>query len=284
MVLKKIGMTGSEGLVGSHLIPLLVRKNFKIIAGSKNEKKNKANVFYKKFDLSKKVNDNLLNKTFGDVDFFIHLGAILPSKKKFSNLKLKKVNLESTKKIINWAIKKKIFFIFFSTISIFNNKNLNYIKYKKIAEKYLIGKKLNYIIIRPSSIYGFGQKDETFLIRNITKIKNKKKLIFYKPFKKNLNFIHAHDISRAIIFLIEKNKTGIFNLINEKNISIPEIITLFKKIFNISKNKISIKYKKQKKNLENKIIVNKINKLGWKCKINLQNGIKKSFVENQIII
>ncbi len=284
MVLKKIGMTGSEGLVGSHLIPLLVRKNFKIIAGSKNEKKNKANVFYKKFDLSKKVNDNLLNKTFGDVDFFIHLGAILPSKKKSSNLKLKKVNLESTKKIINWAIKKKIFFIFFSTISIFNNKNLNYIKYKKIAEKYLIGKKLNYIIIRPSSIYGFGQKDETFLIRNITKIKNKKKLIFYKPFKKNLNFIHAHDISRAIIFLIEKNKTGIFNLINEKNISIPEIITLFKKIFNISKNKISIKYKKQKKNLENKIIVNKINKLGWKCKINLQNGIKKSFVENQIII
>ena len=80
MVLKKIGMTGSEGLVGSHLVPLLAKKNYKIIAGSKKERKNKNNVFYKKFDLSKKINDNLLNKTFGDIDFFIHLGAILPSK------------------------------------------------------------------------------------------------------------------------------------------------------------------------------------------------------------
>ena len=284
MVLKKIGMTGSEGLVGSHLVPLLAKKNYKIIAGSKKERKNKNNVFYKKFDLSKKINDNLLNKTFGDIDFFIHLGAILPSKKGTSNRNLKKVNLDSTKKIINWTIKKKIFFIFFSTVSILGNKNLAYIKYKRIIEKYLIRKKRDYIIVRPSSIYGFGQKDKTFLIKNIVRIKKNKKLVFYKPFKEKLNFIHAHDISRAIIFLIKKNKTGIFNLINEKNISIPDIIFILKKIFNVSKDKILIKYKKKIINLKTKISSKKINKLGWKCKIDLQNGIKRSFVENQIII
>lgn len=284
MVLNKIGVTGYEGLVGSHLVPLLAKKNFKIIATSRKFYKNKNNVNHKKLDLSKKINENLLDKVFGDIDFFIHTAAILPEKKKVNLKQMKLVNLYNTKKLVDWACKKKIFFVFFSTISVFSKKNIYYIKCKKEIENYLAKKTSKFLIIRPSSIYGFGIKDKTFLFNKINKIKNNKKLLFYKPFQEKLNFIHAHDVSRAVMFLIKKKQTGSFNLLNEKNLSIKELIEIFKKIFKISNEKIKINYKNQKKSNLIKINKKKINKLGWRCKISIQNGIIESFVKEKIII
>ena len=284
MVLKNIGITGGTGLVGTHLAPFLAKKNFNIIVTSKSNKKNKSNINYKKLDLSKKIEECALNKIFKNIDCLIHLGAVLPNNKSVKISYLKTVNLDNVKKLIDWANKKNILFIFFSTISIFSSKNINYIKYKKKIEKYLLKKKIKYLIIRPSSIYGAGQKDKTFLIKNIIKINKKKKLTFYKPFKEKLNFIHAHDVSRAILFLIRKKKTGIFNLTNDKNLSIPEIIKVLKTIFKIPEDKILIEYKKFEKINKKKINSKKINKLGWNCKIKLQNGIIKSFLNKKIIV
>ena len=41
MVLNNIGVTGATGLVGSHLIPKLLKNNFKIIAISRKKIKSK---------------------------------------------------------------------------------------------------------------------------------------------------------------------------------------------------------------------------------------------------
>ena len=78
---------------------------------------------------------------------------------------------------------------------------------------------LKLLIIRPTSIYGYGQQDKTFLVRYLNKIKANQKLIFFRPLSMKLNFIHAGDVSNAIIHLIRKNRQGVYNLAHEKNIS-----------------------------------------------------------------
>ena len=56
MVLNNIGVTGATGLVGSHLIPNLLKNNFKIIAISRKKIKSKKNITFKKFNFSTKKN------------------------------------------------------------------------------------------------------------------------------------------------------------------------------------------------------------------------------------
>lgn len=283
MVLNRIGITGAGGLIGSHLLPLLLKSNYKVIATSRKFSKNNKNLIYKKLDFSKKINNKQLEKIFGKLNYLIHTVAILPNNIKKNYNKLKTVNFYNTKKIIDWASKKKTFIIFFSTI--FKPKKKNYYNlYKKKIETYLKNKTTNYLIIRPSSVYGHGLKDKSFLNKKIDEIKEKKKLSFYTPLDQELNFIHAHDVSRAILFLIINNKRGSYDVFNKNFISIKNVKKLLIEVFKISNKKVIIK------NFGNKIYKNsslynkKIFRLGWNCNINLKDGIIDSFVKKKIII
>ena len=84
-------------------------------------------------------------------------------------------------------------------------KKNKYTLLKKKIETYMLKKKnLKYLILRPSSIYGYKQKDKTLLLNKINEIKRKNSVVFFKPLSQKFNFIHAHDVCRAILFLIKK--------------------------------------------------------------------------------
>ena len=117
MVLKRIGLTGSNGLVGKHLIPILRKKKYIIIPTTK-----KGNKSFKKLDLLSNLNEKKLNSIFGKIDCLVHLASILPSRKNVSINNLVQVNYTKTKILIDWAAKKGIFFIFFSSLSILKKK------------------------------------------------------------------------------------------------------------------------------------------------------------------
>ena len=76
MVLKKIGLTGSNGLVGNHLIPMLLKSNFIITPTAKIKTKN-----FKKLNMLNKINEKKLDTIFGNVDCLIHMASILPGRK-----------------------------------------------------------------------------------------------------------------------------------------------------------------------------------------------------------
>ena len=279
MVLKSIGLTGSNGLVGKHLIPILHKKKFIIVPTAR-----KGNKDFKKLDMLLSLNEKKLNSIFGKIDCLIHLASILPSRKNVSINNLIQVNYTKTKILIDWAAKKGIFFIFFSSLSILKKKKNKYTSLKKKIETYMLKKKnLKYLILRPSSIYGYKQKDKTLLLNKINEIKKKNSVVFFKPLTQKFNFFHAHDVSRAVLFLMKKKNKGIFSVTSQKNITLKFLIQTLIKVFKLKKKNIIIKNKTKiiKDNSYNLDL--KIQKLGWKTKINLYDGLKRSFVEKEII-
>ncbi len=96
-------------------------------------------------------------------------------------------------------------------------------------------KNLKYLILRPSSIYGYKQKDKTLLLNKINEIKKKNSVVFFKPLTQKFNFVHAHDVCRAVLFLMKKKNKGIFSVTSQKNITLKFLIRTLIKVFKLKK-------------------------------------------------
>jgi nucleoside-diphosphate-sugar epimerase len=103
-------------------------------------------------------------------------------------------------------------------------------------------------------------------------IKNKK-VILYDDFDAEYDYIYVKDASNAILFSIENEIEGIFNIGSGKGIKVFEI----KKIFeNIIKEKFEIEFKDKRKG-KDILNIDKIKKIGFEIKYNIEEGILETF-------
>lgn len=293
-MIESIALTGASGVLGRHIADLFSKKKIKVFATSRKKLPLKNNyIFWKSMNLEKLKNFKKLDGIFGNSKVLIHAGAYVPLNSKFENIKkINKINIKSTYLLHKWAKKNNAHFIFISGAIVYKNKKnckensplinkKNSIFYgyaKKVCENYLkikINKKEPITILRPSSIYGWGQKKNKITIKILIAAKLQKKITLYKPFGK-INFIHARDIANAIYKCISKKQYGHFNLGFSKMYTIEDLA------------KISIKLNRSKSRIEvhntNKILKENFKfdinsglakkKLGWIPKINLKKGIK----------
>ena len=121
----------------------------------------------------------------------------------------------------------------------------NLIKQKSIKKKYLI--------IKTTSIYGYGLGKDKFL-KKILKIKDLKSK---NDNNQIFNFIHAYDIARFIVTSIKKKDDGIRYLIGDY-ISFEQICDLINnkkyRYANNNEKKNSFFYAKKNQNLKEKLI------------------------------
>jgi len=238
----KCGITGHSGNLGSAII-----------------KKNK-NIKFIKFN-GDVANKNLVNKwmNLNDFDYFIHLAAIVPTKKVSKNYKLaKKVNFIGTKNVVDSLIKykKKLNWFFFASTShvySFSNNKIKesakiqpisqYGRTKLFAENYTINKfkknNIKFCIGRIFSIY--DNKNNDFLISNLkNKMLSKKSRIILSNLNHYRDFVTTKYIERVIIFLMKRKFNGIINIGSGKKSHLKEIAI-----------KIANKYKKNVKIIDN---------------------------------
>ena len=143
--------------------------------------------------------------------------------------------------------------------------------------------KLNTTILRFSNAYGrFSTHKTSVIAKFIQNILNNKSVIVNGDGQHTRDFIFVDDICSAIyISLTNKKRLQIYNVSTGKETSINNLISTMKKVLTrYNKYSISVKYSKQrigdmKRNFAKS---NKINKeLGWKSKIELKSGLKKTF-------
>ena len=319
--MKRFIVTGGYGFIGSNLIRLLLKRNFKVLnidnLSYRAQKYNlidikSKNYSFKKVDINnKKKIINLFVKFKPDGIFNLaadtHVDRSIDNSFNFiKNNILGVYNLLEALRIY----KKKIKLIHVSTDEVYGNiikpkrsdESFPYIpnspySASKASSDHLVNSyvktyKINAVISNCSNNYGPRQFPEKLIPKIIYNIINNKTLPIYSKGKNSREWIYVDDHCEALLKLFFKGKIGekynIGSGINCSNIFIvKKILKTFKnKKIKIGKN-VKIKYVKDRPGHDFRYAINskKIQKnLKWKSKMNLQKGISKTvdwYFENQ---
>ena len=153
-----------------------------------------------------------------------------------------------------------------------------YGKTKSQAEKKVLNFR-NSVCFRLATIFGYSYRMRTDLLVNnfvYRAIKEKKLFLFQPHFRRN--YIHVEDVVNAFVFAIEnfsKVKGEIFNLgLSSANLTKLQLAKRIKK--QVPELKIKIVYNKKDPDQRNYFVSNKkIEKLGFKAKVTIDQGIKE---------
>jgi len=158
----------------------------------------------------------------------------------------------------------------------------------KMCEFYNHQYQRNYFSVMPCNLYGTNDNYDLdnshvlpALLRKIheAKVNNNNEVEIWGSGKPKREFLHVDDLAAAILFLLEINFSG--NLINIGSGSDIEIKQLAEKIRKIIRYKGNFKFDISKPDGTPKKLldISKINELGWKPKISLDEGIEKTYLE-----
>lgn len=275
--MKKIIISGSEGFVGKHLIY--------------------------RFSKNKKIRLIKMNRKFGDIkkkytwrklvsaDVLIHLAgqSFVPKTWENPNESIRS-NVLGTVRALDYCRMNNTKMIFISSymygntnkfptnekskIKINNPLALSKAMAEEFCKFYAKNYKIKTIILRPSNIYGPGQKDFFLIPQIIKKFKSKKIVINNINIKRDL--IYVDDFIEAIVKSVSLQKDfEIFNIGSGKSYSINEIVKILKNYF--GKNFYILNKNINRKNeiLQTKLDIGKAKRiLKWKPRWNLKKGLK----------
>ena len=309
----KILVTGGLGFIGSNLINLLLKKNYKVLNIDKvtyasnfyNIKEFKKNKNYKfiRCDLNnpKKLKEIIAKyKPIGifNVAAETHVDRSIDGPKNFINS-----NIIGTFNILEILRKQKIKIklIHISTDEVFGDilrgRSKEDDAYKpsspyaasKAASDHLVTSyirtyKVPAIVTNCSNNFGPRQHPEKLIPKIIYNILNNKNLPIYGKGKNSREWIYVEDHCEALIKIFRKGKLGEFYNIgsnfNKDNLDVAKtLITIAKKKKLLGKN-VKIIFVKDRPGHDMRYAINsnKLKKqLKWKPKVSFMNGLEKTF-------
>jgi nucleoside-diphosphate-sugar epimerase len=295
--MKNFLITGGAGYIGSMLSTVLVNKgknvtvvdDLRYSSSSLNHLKFFSNFKFIKNDVRDK---KLLKKIIPNYDFIIPLAALVGAPLCENNKKeAVETNYESIKFILS-NLKKRQKIIYMNSNSGYGIGEKNkfcteesplkpislYGRTKIEAEQEVL-KFENSVCFRLATVFGYSYRMRTDLLVNYMvyeSVKNGLLKIFEPHFRRN--FIHVRDVVNGIIFAIEKFsylKSNTYNLgLSDANITKYQLAKKIKKY----KKEIVIQIVKGIKDPDQRdyfVSNSKIERKGFKAKINLDMGIKE---------
>ena len=297
-------ITGADGYLGYNIYNEFKKKKYKIIGTTKKINKiHKLNIDFENF--------NINEKKFGKlkIDTIIHLVSLNQIKAEENFNKAKKISIDGTKKLIEFAIKNNIKkFIYFSTAQVYG-KNLtgvvtenttlspinNYAKIHKMTEdlcnKYSKHFKYGVIILRLSNIIGSpGRPDKKLwkLVCNdfCNQAIRKNKIMLKSSGSQTRDFLSIKSLNQIIENVVNKkdlkNKFNIFNVGSGNSITVLKLAeTVQERAEKLFNKKPEIIIKGKSKNIQINYVYN-IDKM-FKYKFNyIKNDIIKE-IDNTLI-
>lgn len=304
----KVLITGGAGFIGSHLIDFLLINNYEVyvidnLSSGSTQFINKDVQFFNVDICSDQI--ELIFKIVRP-DIVIHLASISSVSASLSEpITDLKVNVIGTVNILNQCIKYNIKkFVFSSSASVYGdpenipiNEECNsdpmspYGLSKKTSEKYIemYGELYNlpYSILRFSNVYGPRQsmKSESGVISIfIDSILKGKRPIINGSGNQTRDFIYVSDIITAIHCSMRVQQSEIYNVSNNTELTILEILKILCKLEGISCNPFFHPLKKGdilRSSLDNTKIKNE---LGWVPKVDIHTGLCKTLDYYKIFI
>lgn len=300
---------GSNSFSGSNFIKYLVKKNCRVIGISRSKRKKE--LFFslrknkEKFFLFKKLNinndqkkiTNLINKYKPKyIVNFAAQGMVNESWKE--PLQWYQTNLMSMIALIESLKNKKFIkkFIQFSTPEVYGstskkwiteNENFKpstpYASSRAACDRYFLNlnEQSNFPIVftRAANVYGPEQDLYRIVTKTFTHLIFNKKIYVDGEGNSFRSFIHINDVCEALNIIIKKGKIKeTYHISTKRIISIKNLVYKILKIVN-TKKKLIVLIKKDRLNKDKYYMLNskKLRKLGWRDKINLNNGLIDTF-------
>ena len=173
--MNKFAVTGSNGMTGSHMMSLLKSKGIPVKA-----------VARKDWDLTEWKSFDELDHIFGSVSAIFHFGAQLPynnfNNDNWQTQQIFDANIRSCLNLAEWAKLRNIPIVFLSSAAVYEDPHASKITetnpkvvngfggfygYSKLAAEnilnHLSAEGLKCIVLRPSSLYGYGLPSEKII-------------------------------------------------------------------------------------------------------------------------
>ena len=222
-------------------------------------------------------NGTEIRKLKGKADIFFHLASFCKINQTITNPSLAFENTKSVYEALEFCRKNKVLkFVFFSSSRILCKEKNPYTASKIFGEELCKAYKecygIDYLIIRPSTVYGGLDKTRRLIQIWIDNSRQNKNLIIYGNKSKTLNFTHMDDFFKALFFILEGggwNKE--YNIFGFKR----KVNDFAKEIVKQTKSKSKIIFQRKELSQPQKFLKKdkKLTKLGYIPQINLKKGI-----------
>lgn len=263
-------ITGHLGLIGSFLKKRLEEEGHKIV-----------------FAIDKKEGNNILELTNKKIDFncdlLIHMAAHCKINESISNPgKTFENNVIGTHSVFEFCRKNKIpKIIYFSSSRVLNKEKNPYTTSKlygeELCKSYKNSYGIDYLIIRPSTVYGPIWDNTKRLIHIfITRALAGEDLEIYgKPETKTLDFTYIDDFVDGVIIAMKNKWCEDYNISGAEEFKVYDLAKMIIELTD-SKSKIIIKLPEAEQPQEVSVDISKLEKLGYKPKIKLVDGLMKT--------
>jgi UDP-glucose 4-epimerase len=232
--MSKVAVTGAAGMIGRHLVALLEFEKIDYLAITRSE-----------WDFAEWKGFEYLDSLFQGVDVVFHFGAALPESGvdvgRRNTGAMFDANVRSCLNISEWSQIRNIPLVFLSGATVYQNphgmrihendhKVVNglggFYGYTKLLAEQVIEhythQGLNAVILRPSSVYGYGLGNGK-LIQNYLNLAASNKVISIEQPYNRINLIHAIDVAKAALQAYKKKSWGVYNIASKESSSILEI-------------------------------------------------------------
>lgn len=244
MVLKRVGITGASGVLGRHIRNDLHGEGFKIFSTSRTRPKK---IFEKeswnRWDLNDWLSEASLNDLFQNAQAIIHAGAFVPDEKGIGDIQtILDVNVRICGCIAAWALARKIPMVYISGATVYSDpaeKNISeeapksvgplggFYGYSKLFAENLLQfferQGLESIVLRPSSLYGYGMSGHKIIPKFLKMARNNQTIELTPPVDDKMNFVHASDVSQAVIKALSRRAFGVYNVAYPRLYSVLEL-------------------------------------------------------------
>lgn len=265
-------LTGDRGLIGTYLKERLKKEGHKIILGiDKRDGKD--------IGCLNEIGDSLYNK----VDMFIHAAAFCKINKAILDPSLAHQNSLDAFEVMEFCRKNKIpKIVYFSSSRVLSREKNPYTASKIYGEELCKAYKqcydIDYLIIRPSTVYG-PVLDRTKRLIHVfisNALLGKDLEIYGDSGKKTLDFTYIDDFIEALMLGINnKEWCKEYNISGEEEFNVFELAKFIVSETN-SKSKIMVHDAETAQPQNVRLDISEIKKLGYSPKIPLKQGVKKT--------